>query len=348
MVNSLLANIGIILLNVYLIWKMGGGFFEPKRFTLKQVIQFIILESIVGISLIIFSLTILETRFDFRAIMFALSMKYLGPKVTIPTILIVALARFFFDGVIIASLFLVVSLILMLTIVPVFEWSKRHFKGRGQLLTIGYYYLLLTLPLVYYAVGGVRHFAILYSIIIAIGTLLTVIVYGVMHDVKHLSNLSNIDSLTNLYNSRKLHQDLDQLSKHRRRYALVVLDIDNFKNYNDRYGHLVGDLVLKEVGKSLRKVSKNQSIFYRYGGEEFVTTIEGDDNGKKAYKIAMQVQKEIQAIHIELENGEKLKVTVSIGLAYQWHEEPLLSTFDRADQALYIAKVNGKNQIIIG
>lgn len=348
MVKSLLANIGIILLNVYFVWKLGIGLSEPKRFTFKQVIQFITLESLMGISLIVNSFPVLETRFDFRSILFAFSMKYLGPKVTLPTIMIVALSRFFFQGALSSSLNMVVSVIFVLTIVPIFEWSKKHFKGRGQLLTIGYYFMFLTLPIIFYTVGGVRHSVIVYSIVIAIGTLLMLIVNGVMRDLERLSNLSVIDGLTNLYNSRKLHQDLEQLSKHRRRYSLVVLDIDNFKQYNDYYGHLIGDKVILEVSKRLEKISENDSRFYRYGGEEFVTIIETEDDGKEAYKIATQVQKEVQAIQIILENGEKLTATVSIGIAYQWHEEPLLSTFDRADQALYVAKLNGKDQIIIG
>lgn len=87
--------------------------------------------------------------------------------------------------------------------------------------------------------------------------------------------------------------------------------------------------------------------FYRYGGEEFVTILK-DNTGKSAYNIAERIKAEVNQMTIFDSQGKEINFTVSIGIAYQRKYEELLTTFDRADKALFVAKANGKNQIIIG
>lgn len=347
MLVSVLANVGILLLNVYLVLKISGGLLKPNQLTNKQTMIFVLLESIMGVSLIFASFKINDVYFDYRIIIYVLSLKYLGPKISLPTILIVTLSRFFFGSIEIASYNLLASIILIITIMPIFKWTKKITNSRGQLFFLASYYTLLTFPFVYPIIKESSYYFVMFICMIALGAILLIIIHNVIHDVNQLSKLSIIDGLTRLYNARKLHQDLELLSRQKKLYAVIVLDIDNFKSYNDNFGHLVGDEVIKEVSRKLSGIFGCSKQFYRYGGEEFVTIIESNGDSKPAYEIASRIQTEIQAIEVTLDNREKLKVTASIGIAYQWEKEPLISTFKRADQALFVAKFNGKNQIAI-
>src|SRR5699024_7320856 len=135
--------------------------------------------------------------------------------------------------------------------------------------------------------------------------------------------ISELDNLTNLFNSRKFYEDIKKLSNNNKAYALIVMDIDNFKAFNDRYGHLVGDAVLREIAKVLSSMSHDKYFFYRYGGEEFVTLIE-DCSGEKAVKLAEDIQTRIRVLRVFTDEGEELEVTVSIGVAHKLSKEDLI------------------------
>lgn len=174
-----------------------------------------------------------------------------------------------------------------------------------------------------------------------------VVIHEVMKDILFLSNLAYIDNLTNLYNSRKFREDLERLSYIDGSFALLVIDIDDFKCFNDVHGHLVGDTVIREIAMVLSSMPQEKQFFYRYGGEEFVALIE-DCSGGKVTQLAQNIQKRIRDLRIPTAEGELLEVTVSIGVAHRSSKEELTSTFKRADSALYTAKENGKDQIVIG
>src|SRR5699024_4153785 len=104
---------------------------------------------------------------------------------------------------------------------------------------------------------------------------------------------------------------------------------------------------IREIAMVLSSMPQEKQFFYRYGGEEFVTLIE-DCSGGKATQLAQDIHKRIRELRIPADEGELLEVTVSIGVAHRLSKEELISTFQRADSALYTAKENGKDQIVIG
>lgn len=155
------------------------------------------------------------------------------------------------------------------------------------------------------------------------------------------------DTLTGLFNRRYLESQLAVHIDHAKRYneplCLLVLDVDHFKAFNDRYGHVTGDQCLIEVAKQLQQTLHRPADFVaRFGGEEFVvvlpyTTTEG------GFKVAEQLRLHIQDARFE-HQGQVLSVTASIGLAsLQHNEDTAQSLLIAADKALYQAKAAGRN-----
>jgi diguanylate cyclase len=127
----------------------------------------------------------------------------------------------------------------------------------------------------------------------------------------------------------------------------LVLDIDFFKKFNDTYGHDAGDIVLREVVKIIRNSIRNNDIIVRWGGEEFIILLDNVP-AEKAGEVAERIRKNIAESFIELPNGKKIKVTVSIGVAcaemegtYSFDE-----LFSIADKRLYKAKKEGRNRVV--
>ncbi len=161
--------------------------------------------------------------------------------------------------------------------------------------------------------------------------------------------LAAVDSLTGVANRRAviaaLDRDVARSIRTHEPMALMMVDIDHFKNVNDRYGHPVGDKVLCSVVDVLRERVRSQDLVGRYGGEEFMVLLP-DTTAKGGYLLAQQLCEAVQAVHLEHE-GQSIPVTVSIGL-YGGRLQPgdhwdmLISA---ADRALYEAKDRGRNRV---
>ncbi|HEX4911922.1 MAG TPA: diguanylate cyclase [Permianibacter sp.] len=166
-----------------------------------------------------------------------------------------------------------------------------------------------------------------------------------------LEQLSITDALTGLYNRRHLTAELNQeWERHVRngtRVALLLFDADHFKSVNDRYGHPVGDEVLRQIGHSLREKIRGIDLAARYGGEEFAVLLPGID-ASHALVVAERIRLGLAALTIDTELGP-LQFTVSIGISDS--DTPGLQDADsllqRADQALYQAKQSGRNRCVI-
>lgn len=162
---------------------------------------------------------------------------------------------------------------------------------------------------------------------------------------------SRRDALTGVGNRLRFQDDLRRFLDEHRRYGHVfhlgLCDIDNFKKYNDTYGHLEGDVVLKRVAQMLVKSSRSSDCCYRYGGEEFLLVFT-KQAGEGAGTAADRIRKAVEALDIEhKENKPYGKVTLSIGLACFQASTPaeVEECLKRADQALYHSKDNGRNRI---
>ena len=130
--------------------------------------------------------------------------------------------------------------------------------------------------------------------------------------------------------------------------SLIMLDIDDFKKFNDRYGHPKGDTVLKAVSAIIKQNLREIDVAARYGGEEFVIMLpETDIAGAAAVAERIRVSM-AQYPHITGDGGERVAQTVSLGVAtYPTHAATAAALVEAADQAMYRAKRAGKNQVVV-
>lgn len=349
MIVRILANLAIILVDFYVLIKLNGGFLPQKKLGYKDCWSLILIQTIVGLFMLITAPMISGVRFDFRIILYVMMIKYLGSRVTLPTVLLLGMSRLYFESNLSIPLNMSFTLLIVITLPFFYQWTKNHFNELGQLLVLNDIYLIILLPLYIYNMGNLQDAMIVFSVNLLTSSAFIIVIHYVSKDIQKLFNLAVIDSLSTLYNSRQLQEDLVRLSQELGGYALLQIDIDDFKNYNDQFGHLVGDEVIRRFSRVLKEAVGDDFLAYRYGGEEFVVIVK-DPEGKIAYQVAKDVRKQIRALSIPCEKSgtQDLTITASIGIAYQWREEQLLNTFKRADQAMYTAKVNGKDQIIIG
>ncbi len=185
-------------------------------------------------------------------------------------------------------------------------------------------------------------------------TLLNVVgsVKAIAKYTRELEYYATRDPLTDLYNQRIFWELLDyeigRASRHNHRFALLVLDLDNFKSINDTYGHVAGDKYLEEFAHSVRQTLRNGDIFARHGGDEFnilLPEIEDDTANDVAERIRELTQNLIVACG---EEGEACNSTVSIGMAiYPDHAVSTKEMFLFADHMMYKAKSEGKNRLAI-
>ena len=166
---------------------------------------------------------------------------------------------------------------------------------------------------------------------------------------KKLRQLANRDPLTNIFNRRYFADMSDKMialaKREREPLSIIMLDIDNFKNINDKYGHSVGDEVIKLLAQKLVSLSRESDVTARFGGEEFAIMLPNTDI-ENALKYAAKIRAEIEDMVFKHEN-EQIGFTVSIGV-----DEFRLDTdknvdesLNRADKALYKAKREGKNRV---
>lgn len=167
---------------------------------------------------------------------------------------------------------------------------------------------------------------------------------GFFMDIEKIVNDSLIDSLTGLHNRRYfddcLRRETQTSSRYRSLLSLMLLDVDHFKRYNDNYGHVEGDKVLRKIGDIIKKSTRQIDIGCRYGGEEFVVILP-QSCIEDASVVAERIRKSVEVQTADLNNG----VTVSAGIS-QYKENQKISEFiSNSDTALYQAKENGRNCI---
>ena len=167
---------------------------------------------------------------------------------------------------------------------------------------------------------------------------------------RKLKHLAVTDSLTKLYNRRFFDQVLKREVGRRNRYKLplsvVMIDIDNFKSFNDNYGHHGGDLAIKAVAEVLVESARTTDIIARYGGEEFVVALPLTEPSR-SITFAERVRTNIEKRLIKISETETTSVTLSIGISGVDAKQLPISTpelIKTADQALYLSKAQGKNQ----
>lgn len=165
---------------------------------------------------------------------------------------------------------------------------------------------------------------------------------------KQMAQMAVTDELTQLYNRRYFYQLVEQAFEYAREYdeplSVTIFDIDYFKELNDRYGHFVGDEVLRSFAERLREISPLGSIVARFGGEEFICLMPNTD-ADQAGTIAEQMRDQIASTQFETAAG-LISVTMSIGVSMMRPTDNLDTFLQRADEALYRAKEGGRNRIV--
>jgi len=172
------------------------------------------------------------------------------------------------------------------------------------------------------------------------------IILDLMTKVKTLETNSNLDALTNVFNRRALTTYLHNICAKdtlNHELYLVILDIDDFKNINDTYGHIAGDKILILIANILKRTLRDGDKVFRYGGEEFIIVLNRISND-----VCMQVTQRILNIISSnqlIYKGNSLNVTMSIGVTRHDINDTPDTLINRADKALYKSKHGGKNQV---
>lgn len=167
---------------------------------------------------------------------------------------------------------------------------------------------------------------------------------------RKLLELSTTDELTGCYN-RRMAVEFGQvavLQSMRSGHAMSVLmvDIDDFKNINDTYGHPIGDEVIRSIARVVKRSLRGADIVSRWGGEEFIVLLH-DSNSDGAYQAAEKIRVEVENMHLHTDMRSLPKVTVSIGCAtHQPGGDSFFNLVKCADDAMYFAKQNGKNSVV--
>jgi len=167
-----------------------------------------------------------------------------------------------------------------------------------------------------------------------------------------MTRLSNTDVLTGLYNRRyfdnEFERELKRSGRSNSMLSVIMLDIDDFKVINDTFGHQIGDEYLKKTAQTLMSVFKRESdIVARYGGEEFIVLLPGI-NADHAHQLAEDIQYKIKAMTID-HQGNKVGATISSGIICCVPDVNTISDsiISCADQALYMAKQEGRDRVVV-
>ena len=171
------------------------------------------------------------------------------------------------------------------------------------------------------------------------------------HKARELLAASSLtDRLTGLYNYGTfvdyLHNEVTKVDRYGGELTLVMLDLDHFKQFNDRHGHETGNGLLRRVGATLRAAVRDADLAARYGGEEFAVLIRGDES--RGYELAERLRRAVESIAMEVRGGEDVYCTISAGVAsYPLGAADETELVERADDALYESKRRGRNRVTI-
>jgi len=168
--------------------------------------------------------------------------------------------------------------------------------------------------------------------------------------MQKLQKLATTDGLTKLYNSRSFYSQLelevDRYNRYKHPLSLLLLDIDNFKEFNDTFGHLEGDKVLVRFSQIIKSCLRTNDSAYRYGGEEF-TVILPETNGDEAKTVAQRIRSSLESEKFKPIPDKNAKITISIGVTQYFPKEELSAFIRRADKAMYLSKKNGRNRVSV-
>lgn len=320
----------------------------------------VLLGAMGGISAIIlfyFSIQLTpQVKMDFRDICIVLVALFGGWTSAFITGIITSVFRLLYSGVNYTIVLLCIGIMATSIGCGLISLTRLRYKWMSIIMLL---YSLIIRSIVYYMV--IKDNSSFHKIILTTWASTLLIVYIVFHFVRYLlttyrllQNLqieSTEDYLTGLSNKRFFNQELSSIMKEMKekpgRVSLLILDIDDFKEVNDTYGHAAGDAVLKELGKVLSVLCEGNYVISRVGGEEFAIVLK-EESPETTLETAERIRKAVMTHRFPIHNGDKLKISVSIGAAvYPDTVDDLDNLADEADNKLYVAKRTGKNKVCI-
>ncbi len=166
--------------------------------------------------------------------------------------------------------------------------------------------------------------------------------------IKTLSEDSTRDPLTGVYNRRYLDSEISKLQPHDK-FAIVMIDVDHFRNFNETYGHLGGDKALKYVSRILQDKTQiiegdDPDIVAKYGGEEFTIIFKRFNDPKVLKRRVEEIREEIKGRVIDRDNLRAV-VTASFGIAFSDGKTSAGEVLNKADKALYVSKIDGRDKV---
>lgn len=355
MINSLFVNASILITFLCL----SNPLFKDTNVSIKSnmKVKFTIgiILGICGCVLMFNGVILADNMFmDFRVLALIISVIYCGPVSALVTAVCIITFRMGYFGIYSTSIVATVNLVILTIIFSLFSVSKYPFKIKyiimcvlNVLTSILWTFVLEKDPNVIIKI--LLHY-ILSNIIVSI------IIYYVMvywFRTKELySKLrfeSTRDYLTGLNNVRefdlRLNQAISDTLENDKSLSLLMLDIDNFKKVNDTYGHITGNLILKQLSEILINSCRSFDFISRKGGEEFCVILL-NSNYSQALEIAETVRKNVQENYFSTDTNEKINITISVGVSsYPNKANNINNLMEIADKALYFAKNNGKNQV---
>lgn len=180
---------------------------------------------------------------------------------------------------------------------------------------------------------------------LAVIGILSILSYYLLHKYRRM----DIDYMTGLYNRRYHDKCLVRAIRHAqskdKALSLIMIDVDNFKEINDRHGHPAGDMVLKSVAQTIRKNIRDIDICSRYAGDEFVIILPTADHSSAA-SLANRIREQVSRLEYQIEGLSFSGVTISIGIAEWKQGANAHELMEYADKALYLAKNSGKDKVI--
>ena len=187
------------------------------------------------------------------------------------------------------------------------------------------------------------------QMVVGVGSTLALLWIEVRQMEAELERIAFSDALTGLPNRRatlaRFHEELTRADRRNEKFAVMVLDIDHFKNFNDTYGHQWGDTVLKHVARTLAAAKRNEDVMGRIGGEEFLILLTALDE-HIAEDAANRLREKLASLPI-VAAGQGVTVTISAGLAiFPLDGRDWESLFSVADARLYAAKREGRNRVV--
>ncbi|WP_158217584.1 GGDEF domain-containing protein [Lottiidibacillus patelloidae] len=346
----ILANIALLFM-MHVLLSAVHSKLKPFNTKFTYLLQVTIV-SLTSIAMLYFPIAFGDFRFDFRALPLMLLAFILGWKHTIPALILVSLVRFSFggEGAIPGVIYgtMIPTIVAMLLSKNAFAMKNvfRYLTGSVAVILSSDLFIIIVVPNGWEVFKDIFPLRFLFFVSSAYMIYLMVMENRKRLELQNrLKFFANHDPLTGLYNNRRFFEKVKEVFiKKDGPYYIAMVDIDYFKKINDTYGHVSGDKILSAFANLLLSNSGKNLVVGRYGGEEFIIHISGMSPVGVLNKLEA-IRNDIERTTFYTHENEPMTLTASIGFTNYVNVQNMELTIDIADQELYKAKRNGRNQI---